>query len=75
MESFFEWEKNVAEKGDNAGYQHFLLRQQCFQKFIPQSHCVMKGKPFPKQTLVFMCLPYKSFENTVGKGEIAHSVY
>ena len=26
---------------------------------------------FPKQALVFMCLQYKSFENTVGKGEIA----
>ena len=28
---------------------------------------------FPKQALVFMCLQYKSFENTVGKGEIAHN--
>ena len=27
-------------------------------------------QPFPKQTLVFTCLHYKSFENTVGKGEI-----
>ena len=27
--------------------------------------------PFPKQTLVFTCLQYKSFENTVGKEEIA----
>ena len=26
---------------------------------------------FPKQAQVFMCLQYKSFENTVGKGEIA----
>ena len=26
---------------------------------------------FPKQTLVFTCLQQKSFENTVGKGEIA----
>ena len=25
---------------------------------------------FPKQALVFSCLQYKSFENTVGKGEI-----
>ena len=25
----------------------------------------------PKQALVFMCLQYMSFENTVGKGEIA----
>ena len=27
---------------------------------------------FPKEALVFMCLQHKSFENTVGKGEIAH---
>ena len=36
-------------------------------------------QPFPKQALVFMCLQYKSFENTVGKGEIArkepHTVF
>ena len=29
--------------------------------------------PFPKQALDFMCLYYKSFENTVSKGEIAHN--
>ena len=28
-------------------------------------------RPFPKQTLVLMCLQYKSLENTVGKGENA----
>ena len=27
--------------------------------------------PPPKQALVFTCLRYNSFENTVGKGEIA----
>ena len=27
--------------------------------------------PFPKQTLGFTCLHYKSFENTEGKGEMA----
>ena len=26
---------------------------------------------FPQQALVFTCLKYKSFENTLGKGEIA----
>ena len=30
-------------------------------------------KPFPKWALVFMCLKYKPFENTEGKGEIAHT--
>ena len=29
--------------------------------------------PFPKQALVFNCLQYKPFENTMGKGEIAHN--
>ena len=28
---------------------------------------------FPKQALVFTCLQYKSFEITVGKGEIVHN--
>ena len=30
---------------------------------------VVKGLPFPKKALVFMCLHYKNFENTVGKGK------
>ena len=25
-------EKNIVEKGENAGFQHFLLFPQCFQK-------------------------------------------
>ena len=29
--------------------------------------------PFLKKALVFMCLQYKSFENIVRKGEIAHN--
>ena len=28
----FDRIENVAEKGENAGYQHFLLFPQCFQK-------------------------------------------
>ena len=28
---------------------------------------------FPKQALVFMCLQFKCFENSVGKGEIARN--
>ena len=31
----------------------------------------MLFKPFPKQALVLTCLQKRSFENTVGKGEIA----
>ena len=29
--------------------------------------------PFPKQALVFICLRYKSSENSMGKGEIARN--
>ena len=32
-----------------------------------------KGVNSPKQALVFTCLQFKSFENTLGKGEIAHN--
>ena len=44
----------------NSDYLHFLVFIQCFQ-------------PFLKLALVFTCLLYKTFENTVGKGEIAHN--
>ena len=33
----------------------------------------MLTQPFPRQAFVFMCLQYKSFENTVGKGELARN--
>ena len=32
----------------------------------------MIEQPFPEQGLVFTCLQFESFENTVGKEEIAH---
>ena len=34
---------------------------------------LVKCYPFPKQALVFTCLKYKFFENTVRKGEIARN--
>ena len=37
-----------------------------------QKHRQRTAKSFPKQALVLTCLQYKSFENTVRKGEIAH---
>ena len=38
-----------------------------------RNSCLAKNNsPFSKQALVFMCLHLKSFENTVGKEEIAH---
>ena len=32
-----------------------------------------RSKPFRKQALIFTCLHYKAFENTVGKGQIIHN--
>ena len=32
MISVFDMIENIVGKGENAGYQHFLLFQQCFQK-------------------------------------------
>ena len=29
---FFEIDRNIVGKGENAGYQHFLIFPQCFQK-------------------------------------------
>ena len=43
----------------------------------PSFHHNISLNPFPNKALVCMCLQFKSFENTVGKGEIAcfHSVF
>ena len=40
---------------------------------IHPTYPILDKKPFPKQALVFTCLQYKSFENTLGKGEIARN--
>ena len=56
--------KYIAGKEENAGYHCFLL-------FSPK--CFLLYQPFPNQALGLTCLKYKSFENTVGKGEIAHN--
>ena len=53
----------MVRKGEIAVNQHFLHFPQCF----------LSHKPFPKKALVFTCLQYKSFENTVGKGETARN--
>ena len=38
--------ENIVEKGENAGYQHFLLFPQCFQKscFGKSQDCVVRVK-------------------------------
>ena len=42
-----------------------------YRTIIPSKSSVNPMLTFPKQALIFTCLQYKSFENTVGKGEIA----
>ena len=52
--------------------QHIIIRE--FRALISQKKTQnVYLQAFPKQALVFMCLQYKSFENTVGKGEIARN--
>ena len=62
MEDFFEGLENFVGKSENTKLNH-----------IADMSCSSEVKPFPKQTNVFMCLLYKSFENTVGKGDIARN--
>ena len=72
------WVEYIAGKGENAGYQYFLLFPSVFKSHLSRGHqksglCDKKYQPFPKQALVCMYLHYMYFENTVGKGEIAHN--
>ena len=47
MRFFFDMIENIVEKGENAGYQHFLLFLQCFQMtysfWVFCRHCVEMG--------------------------------
>ena len=45
---FLGWVENIVGKGENDGYQHFLLFPQCFQKaplfkVVKSRDCVVKG--------------------------------
>ena len=56
-------EENIVGKGENAGYQHFLLFPQCFQKaFFPRAvkslDCVVKSQLFTTQ-FRFLTTPKK----------------
>ena len=42
MIAVFDREENIVGKGENAGYQHFLLFPQCFPK--PTSLGVVKSR-------------------------------
>ena len=63
--------ENIAGKGENAGYQHFLLFPQCFQK-----HPVSRSLKLP---IVWYRVPErKSLEKTEGKlgnGANQHFLY
>ena len=79
--------QTTLRKGENVGFHHFLLFTRCFQKANSSLPHGIAGQwfsgnrilarsafnPLPKQALVFTCLQYKSFKNTVGKGEIARN--
>ena len=43
MISVYDLVENIVEKGENAGYQHFLLFPQCFQKLPAKPHCSVGG--------------------------------
>ena len=71
--------ENIVGKGENAGYQHFLLFPQCFQKASFSGSLKVYGKKLNLNTLTlyhtiqtFNDPPRKTrFENIVGKGENA----
>ena len=63
--SVFHRVENNVEKGENAGYQHFLLFPQCLQKVsFPEAS---------KGVIVWLWIKITDcIENIVEKGEIAH---
>ena len=80
----FDRAENIVGKGENAGYQHFLLFPQCFQKALSFHHCnslpndkildLSKFKAFADDTrnvAKMMIYVFDRAENIVGKGENA----
>ena len=59
------------EYGGLKGYTTLVQREKCIRRRDAPFASILLTYPFPKQALVFTCLQSKSFENTVGKGEIA----
>ena len=51
--SVFDRVENIVGKGENAGYQHFLLFPQCFEEasFPDTSKCVMCGNSFLSKSI------------------------
>ena len=74
-----DWVENILGKGENAGYRHFLLFPQCFQKAsFPGSLCgkELSGQwhnneilsPFTTQIPTVTTVKKKTSVNIVGKG-------
>ena len=68
----FDRAENIVEKGENAGYQHFLLFPQCFHKATSLGS-ELWGKELTSYHLflLLMTLQAKPFKNITGKGENA----
>ena len=64
--------ETIVGKGENAGYQHFLLYQQCFQKATFNLKATADNKIKVTQNLKF---GVGRAENIVGKGEYAGYQY
>ena len=76
MVSVFDREENIVGKGENAGYQHFLLFPQCFPMptLVGRKNQGLFGKGFQlftTQSWLLINLYKKPLENIVGKGENA----
>ena len=63
--------KTLPENGETVGDNIFFPFLTSFTPTYTQICHLGPLLPFPKQALVFMCLLNMSFQNTVGKGEIA----
>ena len=57
--------------GNGPMYGYDTVYQTKHYQIVPSPIARSVAYPFPKQALVFTYLQYNSFENTVGKGEIA----
>ena len=68
MKFFFDRVENIVGKGENAGYQHFLL----FPQYFPESS-TSESLTHSHTMTPFDALGNKPFENTAGKGEIARN--
>ena len=70
-------DKQTEKQTDRAKkYMFMYIPFDLSQKILDFIYDLINSKWFltlPKQALVFMCLQNKSFENTVGKGEIARN--